>query len=706
MVVPAAVRGEWERASRETGVAVRLLTHTLLARRLPTLGPEVSLLLVDEAHAFRNAATRRYRALAELAAGRRVALLTATPFNNSPADLVALLRLFAGRDRFRELGLADVEAALRHPGRGDARLALAAVSVCRTRRLVQARFPALRAAFPVRRLAPAAEYDLEATYGGGLAPLLAALAAVAEGTAELDRGAALFHLALLRRLESSRAALRRSLLRHHDFLAEAAAAAAAGRRLSRREFRSIFPRGDEDDTQLAFLPLLLSGVAGDAPRADASRSLPLQRAISLLEAADRGPDPKLERLVSLLAGPLSGKRTVVFTEYRDTALHLAHHLRRRFRVLVVTGDGSWAGPERLARRRALDAFAPRSRGARPDGLLAADILVATDVASEGMNLQDASAVVNYDLPWNPVRVMQRAGRVDRLGALEREVLLAHIVPAGGLRRLTGVLHTLRAKLAAVPGTLGAEPDPLAALWWLDEAKPLVAALERESWRAVEPFEAAERWRMIMGPRGVEPHGRPVIAAGIVDGGDSPRAGVLLALEWPSGDRVPLPFVLSPSGAVRLDGYALGELAVEALCATPLPCRPSDFACALASALPAARGRLLAMSASRRGDRDAGVARRSALRDLLSAAHRSAAARDGAASERIARALDALAGDLPAGLERRLHDALRAGCRGERLAREIAARIAPALPPAGQRLDGTPRLVLVGAIALAARCPSA
>ncbi len=705
-IVPAAVRAEWVRASREIGITVALHTHTRLARRAPALGPGVTLLLVDEAHAFRNAATRRYAALADLAIGRRVVLLTATPFNNSPADLAALIQLFAGRDRFREFGVSDLPGALSATDHPSAVLALAAVSVCRSRRLVQDRFPALRASFPARRLLPAVEYDLQSVYGDALEPLLGALACVAETTPDVERGAALLHLALLRRLESSRASLVRSLRRHRDYLTEWCAAAAAGRRLTRPDFHAMFTRHDGDDTQLSLLPLLLGApaVAPPAARVEETRAA-LARALEIVEGAAATDDPKLDALETLLAAELAGRRTIVFTEYRDTALYLASRLRRRFRVLTVTGDSAWAGPGRLTRREALDAFAPVSRGVRAVPLLEADVLVATDVASEGMNLQDASAVVNYDLPWNPVRVMQRIGRVDRLGALNRDVVLAHLVPSGGLRLLTGVLATLRAKLGAGPRALGIEPDPLAALWWVGNSRLSLASLEAESWRRVEPFEAADRWRMAVGAAPRTAHQPPLIAAALVPEGE-PAAGVLLALEWRGGARVPLPFVVTPSGVVRTDGFALGKLATRALTGTSLPATPSDFTGVLASVLPEARSRLLALSATRRGTDVTGGSRRSALRELLAEAHRAGEERDASAATTIAQALEALRHELPAGLERALGRVMKNTATNGDLPARVVETVSRSLPPAGPALDGTPRLVLVAALAVATRCPTA
>ena len=703
-IVPAALRPEWLQAIQATGVRLTVLSHTRLARSVPPLGERVSLLLVDEAHAFRNPATRRYAALADLAAGRRLALLTATPFNNSPADLAALVQLFSGRDRFREFGIPDLPAALA-TGDAGAALALAAISVCRSRRLVQARYPALRAAFPVRRLAPPAEYDLAAAYGGKLEPLLSALERVAQTAPDLGRGAALLHLALVRRLESSRAALLRTLRRHRDFVAEWAAAAAAGRHLSRRGFHAMFPRHDEDDTQLSLLPYLLGEPETASPADLAEHRHALDRALEITETAAAGVDPKLDALERLLAGELAQRRTIVFTEYRDTAMHVAARLRRRFRVLAVTGNAAWAGRERLSRRVALDAFAPVSRRARASRLLDAAVLVATDVASEGMNLQDAAAVVNYDLPWNPVRVMQRIGRVDRLGALHSEVVLAHLVPAGGLRQLTGVLRRLRSKLRGGQGLLGIEPDPLAALWWIDGRPPRIDELESESWRLVEPFEAADRWRATVGPAAPPRSARPLIAAGLLADQGPPSAGLLLALEWPNGSRIPLPFVAAPSGAIAPDGIALGGLATRALAAAPLPAAPSDFAYVLGSVLAGARAQLLTLSATRRGVDAPGTNRRRALDALLHAAHRAEEARDAEATVAVERAVAALQHELPVGLERRLGRLLHDQHGGDRLAASIARAIVPALPPAAPALDGTPRLVLVAAIALATRCPS-
>ncbi len=698
-LVPAALITEWQRAAAAVEMPLTIHSLAVLARRAPVPPARCSLVIVDEAHAFRNPRTRRYDALSRLVAGRRVALLSATPLNNTPTDLDALIHLFAARDRFREFGVADLGQALRHRDPAAA-LALGAVSVCRTRRLVEARFPELRAAFPQRTLRAPVRYDLAACYGGSLNAILDVLQALARAPGEATGGAALLHLGLLRRLESSRAALRRSLARHRDVLDEVTRAAEQGVTVSRADVRASLARSD-DESQLALWPLLApSGSMRPWDALAAARSA-LVRALALVDAASGTGDAKAEALEALLTGPLAGTRTIVFTEYRDTALYLLRRLRRQMRVIAVMGNGAWAGTTRLSRREALDGFAPIGRGRRADPLLDADVLVATDVASEGLNLQDARAVVNYDLPWNPVRVMQRVGRIERLYSPHRQIDVAHFTAAGGLRELTAVLRTLRAKLASQGQVPGAEPDPLAALWWLEDGVPAPEALERESWRRVAPFEARERWRALAGP----PQRRspaPLVAAGIADDDGPPGAGVLLALEWRGGRGVPRPFADTGEAPPRRDPEALGELAERALHSAGVPTDPSQFAELLAGVMPEARAQLVALSAARRGS--AGSPGRQAALDLLARGaidtHRQRA--DASALERAGQIL---ACDVPAGLDRLIGRLARENGPPTELAARIVELAKTMLPPAAPPLDGTPRLVLVAAIVVASRCPS-
>jgi hypothetical protein len=141
---------------------------------------------------------------------------------------------------------------------------------------------------------------------------------------------------------------------------------------------------------------------------------------------------------------------LVFTGFADTARYLAAQVRARGLSAVADVTGSSADPTALAWR-----FSPVSndKNIAPGDELR--VLIATDVLSEGQNLQDCAVVVNYDLPWAIVRLIQRAGRVDRIGQQAERILCYSFLPADGVERIIGLRTRVRRRLrenAEVVGT--------------------------------------------------------------------------------------------------------------------------------------------------------------------------------------------------------------------------------------------------------------
>src|SRR5207245_10141759 len=94
-----------------------------------------------------------------------------------------------------------------------------------------------------------------------------------------------------------------------------------------------------------------------------------------------------------------------------------------------TGGRGWFGGEPTGREDVLRAFAPRAQGAPlPRLALETDVLIATDLLSEGLNLQDAGRVIHYDLPWSPARLAQRVGRIDRAGSPHERIETVTFLP--------------------------------------------------------------------------------------------------------------------------------------------------------------------------------------------------------------------------------------------------------------------------------------
>ncbi|MBN1451645.1 MAG: hypothetical protein JW963_11570 [Anaerolineales bacterium] len=161
-------------------------------------------------------------------------------------------------------------------------------------------------------------------------------------------------------------------------------------------------------------------------------------------------DAKLHALRMLLTVEYPQQKVIVFTQFADTVHYLEEQLQEIPALMGVTGDSE--DPTGLAWR-----FSPMSNDKRqeitPENELR--VLIATDVLSEGQNLQDCAVVVNYDLPWAIIRLIQRAGRVDRIGQQADQIFCHTFLPAEGVERIIRLRDRVRQRLkenAEVVGT--------------------------------------------------------------------------------------------------------------------------------------------------------------------------------------------------------------------------------------------------------------
>lgn len=162
-------------------------------------------------------------------------------------------------------------------------------------------------------------------------------------------------------------------------------------------------------------------------------------------------DTKLQALIELVTKKHPKEKVIVFSQFADTVRYLERQLKGRgLSMAAVSGETS--DPTSFAWR-----FSPNSNGKRekikPEEELR--VLIATDVLSEGQNLQDGAILVNYDLPWAIIRLIQRAGRVDRIGQKAEKILCYSFLPADGVERLIQLRSRVRQRLkenAEVVGT--------------------------------------------------------------------------------------------------------------------------------------------------------------------------------------------------------------------------------------------------------------
>ena len=175
--------------------------------------------------------------------------------------------------------------------------------------------------------------------------------------------------------------------------------------------------------------------------------------ISLLKnSSDWNPsrDLKLKKLESLIKKDFKGKKALVFSQSKETANYLYEHLEKRNikKLGIVTGETSKV-------QSIIRSFSPKSNKAKINKDEEIDVLITTDVLSEGQNLQDCHIIINYDLPWAIIKLVQRVGRVDRIGQESDEIKCCSFMPAKGVEDLIKLKSRIKSRLkenAEVVGT--------------------------------------------------------------------------------------------------------------------------------------------------------------------------------------------------------------------------------------------------------------
>ena len=500
------------------------LNRESLQQKLEDVRERADVVLIDEAHHFRNPGIKgegergpsRYRKMLEIAEGKTVFLLTATPINNRLADLQHMMELFTNRqaDYFKSapLGIHSLPSHFRkmekdldrivhssHVGGESAETnqveaeqvlsndtLFAELVVQRSRAYVKSseqQQGGNQTLFPTREAPKVADYSVKKTYGRLLEivdrafakkePLFSLAmynpAGYYKGAGEIDvltkgrqeQVVALIRTQFLKRFESSAEAFQKScetlltkllaFVMKHGTVAEKSR---LERWKAQHSDRLGFMRTDQGGLfveqldlgqvdQDSFDDLVTEEMLADMedlPRDEyrveeiiAETFLDLDQISEFLVELKKfkpSHDDKLRALVNLLkTDPVLKKHKVlIFTEYKDTARYLKDQLEQS----GIEGIDEIDSTVKRDRGDMIREFAPYYNGTSSGklaetGLKETRVLISTDVLSEGLNLQDATRLINYDLHWNPVRLMQRIGRVDRRmnSDIEKEILKDH-----------------------------------------------------------------------------------------------------------------------------------------------------------------------------------------------------------------------------------------------------------------------------------------
>ena len=161
----------------------------------------------------------------------------------------------------------------------------------------------------------------------------------------------------------------------------------------------------------------------------------------------------------------TNRKLLVFTTFKDTALYLYQNLsdlaaELGLKMAMVSGDATQSTVLPNNFNAILTNFAPRARGREADGTDDIDLLIATDCISEGQNLQDCDTVLNYDIHWNPVRIIQRFGRIDRIGSNNKSVGMINYWPTDDMEIYLRLRSRVESRMALADTAASGDDDPL------------------------------------------------------------------------------------------------------------------------------------------------------------------------------------------------------------------------------------------------------
>ena len=461
-------------------------------------------IFIDEAHRFRNEYTQGFEKLLEITYGKKVVLVTATPLNNTFLDIFNQIKLFqppkrsnipgvVNLDRFftgwmtklNKLKKSDPEylETIKEGSAAIREKVLKHIMVRRTRNEIKKYFSEdmdQQGLFFPEVVAPKRliyKFDHE----GGIIfsstieylktfkysrymPLVYMDRPLSEFELQSQRNVGGFMKGILvKRLESSFYAFKLSVSRFLKSYDDFINMFESGRVLISKavDVYDLIDNDDEEKIQQLieaskiqeyeskeFKPEYLTVLKED-------RDL-LQTIESLWSKVTK--DPKAEEFVRELSpgGSLNNKKILVFTESMETGQYLYSVLDKIFNGKVMffsSHGGVWCGeslPKVKARRIITNNYDPRSK--EPDDQV--QILISTDVLAEGVNLHRSYSVINYDLPWNPTKVLQRVGRVNRVGSENPEIHIYNFFPTDESETEIGLESNIKAKIQAFHDTLG------------------------------------------------------------------------------------------------------------------------------------------------------------------------------------------------------------------------------------------------------------
>ncbi|MGC8706930.1 MAG: helicase-related protein, partial [Desulfurella sp.] len=433
-------------------------------------------IIIDESHRFRTESTVSYEYLSEICRGKRVILVSATPYNNSPRDILSQIALFQNKRKSTIPGLPNLEGffnkleenlkkinkkenfdeyidAIEKNAQQIREKVLKYIMIRRTRSEIEKYFKEdlekNKLKFPQVSDPKALYYELnekENAVFDKTIELLTRKISYARYTPLLylkdkkelsqtesygqENMGSFMKVLLVKRLESSFYAFKHTVKRfckaYKKFINEFSKGNVY---VSKKYSNKIFDFLEEGDDE-AIQNLI------DQEKAKRYSSSEFEESFIKNLASDYrtlfkidkmwqeiDTDPKLEKFIKELSSNhlLKNKKVIVFTESKETAIYLKEELEKAKvgKVLVFSGSSN----EEI-KKHVIENFDAKAKNKKDEY----NILVSTDILSEGVNLHRSNVIINYDIPWNPTKMMQRAGRINRIDTKFNELYVFNFFP--------------------------------------------------------------------------------------------------------------------------------------------------------------------------------------------------------------------------------------------------------------------------------------
>lgn len=496
VIAPPTLISEWKRVLNQFGVINEIISSGKLLNLDESDYDYFDLLIVDEAHRFRNEQSRSYDKLHALAMDKKVLLLSATPYNNRPMDLAALLFLFQNRHesnigivkdldhyfkkcekeindakayaRKHILKKSSLQSTVKRVSERIRKDILEHVLVRRTRTEVEKYYSKdLKqngVSFPKQNPPEIVFYELDDNLNTLFDRTLDMIKELNYARYKVEHYLVLSdteHIGeinltgfmktlLIKRLDSSFYAFVQTLKRFArsykyflQMLEDGMVYVGDNR---------VFDWIDEDREDKIF-EFLENEKLKSYPakkfkpifKEDLTKDLELINKICK-EWEKILYDPKIDALKTLLKDKIKQQKVLVFTESKETGEYLYKHLKSKD-VMFVSSHSDTDDIMKVKEN-----FDPTIKSTNQTDDIR--VIITTEVLAEGMNLHRANQIINYDIPWNPTRIMQRVGRINRVGSEHNEVFIYNFLPVPKSEKAINLEQAAKAKLTAFYTILG------------------------------------------------------------------------------------------------------------------------------------------------------------------------------------------------------------------------------------------------------------